>query len=297
MRKNPLKSAGCPPGRGGVRLRYARCVARRFALWMVVMSGLIGLVSGCSWAGSNVSNYEDTEDISIPAGTYHRVVVENHTGTIRVRATDGERVRGLLRKKASGNGASTLKAVVGAVTYQTLVEGDSLRIKEVYKTDDRINFWERKESTHPNVNVGLEYELLLPPGITAIEIYQSAGNTELTGYAGTVWIVNNAGNITMNGMRLAGDSRIALVSGNLDIHLAEVRADTSLVAELTAGNVTLRLPKSADVALAIGVEAGTISGNLDALPMTNSSITQTLGTGAAQCSIHVTSGNIAVKAD
>jgi len=160
-----------------------------------------------------------------------------------------------------------------------------------------VDFWSWKEANHPDVNVGLEYELVVPAGIQAIEVYQSAGNTELTGVAGNVSIVNNAGNITMTGVSLSGDSRIALVSGNLDLSLAALDPAASFIAELTAGNVSLRLPKNTDASLGVEVAAGTISGNIDSLPVTNSAVTHTLGAGSALISIRVTSGNISVKAD
>jgi len=275
----------------------SRRTAARLALLLAVSLLLSLAGAGCSWTGGNVSNYEDDEDIIVPAGTYTKLIVENHAGTIRIRGGDGENVRGILRKKASGNGASILKSVVAAATYQIVAEGETLRIKEVFKTDDRVDFWNWKETNHPDVNVGLEYDLVVPAGIQSIEIYQSAGNTELTGVTGNVSIVNNAGNITMTGVSLSGDSRIALVSGNLDLSLAALDPAASLIAELTAGNVSLRLPKNTDASLGVEVAAGTISGNIDSLPVTNSAVTHTLGAGSALISIRVTSGNISVKAD
>ena len=117
---------------------------------------LIFIGTGCDWMGTNVSHYENDEEISIPAGMYTTLIVENRAGTIRIRSTTGDRVTGLLRKKASGSGAATLKEVVGAVTYQVQATSETIRITEVYRTDDRVDFWSWKETNHPNVNVGLE---------------------------------------------------------------------------------------------------------------------------------------------
>ncbi len=258
---------------------------------------LLSFGTGCSWIGNNVSNYEHDEEINVPAGTYTTLVIENRAGTIRIQNGSGDRITGLLRKKASGNGANILKEVVGAVTYEAQGTGETLRITEVYKTDDRVDFWTWKDTAHPDVNVGLEYELTVPAGVQVVEVYQAAGNTEFNAYTGTVSVANNAGNITFSRVNLTGDSRIALVSGNLDIRVAGIAAGASLVAELTAGNIALTLPKNENIDLAAGVGAGTISGNFDSLPVTNSSVTHTLGDGGARVSVQVASGNIGIQID
>ena len=277
-------------------MKHGRMVCTgKMALIAVMSLLLILLGTGCDWMRSNVSHYEHDEEISIPAGTYTTLVVENRAGTIRVRSTTGDRVTGLLRKKASGSGAATLKDVVGSVTYQVQTAGETIMITEVYRTDDRVDFWSWKDSNHPNVNVGLEYELSVPAGIQVIEIRQAAGNTDIDQFGGTVFVANNAGNVTLSRVQLAGDSRIALVSGNLDIGIQEIAADATLVSELTAGNVTLTMPKNIHTEVNASVDAGTISGNLDSLPVTNSSVTQILGDGGTHVSVLVASGNIVIK--
>lgn len=276
---------------GTVRKKRSR--AARTALLLTAVL-LVVLCSGCSWGG-NVSNYEDDEEISVPSGNFTRLVIENRAGTIRIRSGNEDRVTGLLRKKASGTGTNLLKTVAGSVSYQVQADGDTLHLTEVFVTDDRIDFWEWKEATYPDVSIGLEYELTVPAGIQVVEVYQSAGNTEFTGYTGTVSIANNAGNITLSRVSLTGDSVIALVSGNLDLSFDRFDPTASLVTELTAGNVTINLPKNTNAGLEAGVDAGTISGNIDSLPVTNSAVTHVFGDGAARIAVRVDSGNIVIK--
>jgi hypothetical protein len=276
--------------RRGLYVKKKTTIAMGFTLAVTLI--LTMLVSGCSWLGPNVSRYESDEEISVPAGTYTTLIVENRAGTIRIKNNTGDRVTGLLRKKTSGSGASTLKTVAGAVTYQVQGSSGTLKITEVYRTDDRVDFWTWKDANHPDVNVGLEYELSVPVGVKVVEIRQAAGNTVFEAYAGTVSIANNAGNVTMTGARLTGDSRIALVSGNLDMGVSTLAADASLTAELTAGSISLTMPKNMGALLQASVGAGTISGNFDPLPITNSSLKQTLGNGGPPVIILVTSGNI-----
>lgn len=265
-------------------------IATGLALAAILIAAI--LTTGCAWMGTNVSYYENDEDISVPAGTYTTLVVENRAGTIRIKNSTGDRVTGLLRKKTSGSGSAILKSVASAVTYQVQATGSTLRITEVYRTDDRIDFWSWKDNNHPDVNVGLEYELSVPAGMTVVEVHQAAGNTEFNAYSGTVSITNNAGNVTMTDVRLSGDSRIALVSGNLDIKVAALAADASLTAGLTAGTVSLTFSKNLGAVLDASVGAGTISGNFAPLPITNSSLKQTMGNGGPPIIVLVTSGNI-----
>jgi DUF4097 and DUF4098 domain-containing protein YvlB len=95
------------------------------------------------------------------------------------------------------------------------------------------------------------------PAQANLEARLNAGNVDVRDITGTVTIANDAGNLTLDNVSLAGVSTLSDHAGNVDV-AGTLQAGASLDARTNAGNVTAALPAATAAHLDARTHAGSI---------------------------------------
>ncbi|ASS74001.1 hypothetical protein CIG75_02735 [Tumebacillus algifaecis] len=130
---------------------------------------------------------------------------------------------------------------------------------------------------------------------TKVEI--AAGSVKVNGLTGeTFEAESSSGNLTLADVAAQVKARVS--SGNAEVQMKELRHNLDI--SVTAGNVNLKVPKSASFAYDLSAKAGNLKNNLSDSTTTSGekrNQSGTIGSGGPEVRVSTMAGNITVSAE
>lgn len=178
-----------------------------------------------------------TLHITSPAGNIE--VLRGEAATVTVEATKYARARSRV------DAQDTLRQIIVGMTQS----GNTLNVQVSLPGSTGFGFLIGNRHVDLTVTV---------PEQTNLTATLNAGDVQVHDITGTVTIHNDAGNLTLDAVRLVGASTLGDHAGNIEVTGA-LNAGASLEARTNAGNVRVTLPEST----AAHLDARTQAGNVD----------------------------------
>lgn len=234
---------------------------------IIVSILIISDLSGCSIINVNYKKVdqmqkgslysEETQTLAMP--NVEKLRIKNETGQIKVERYDGDVIKILSQRTVTETEAEAAKIVFENIAISAKTVDKSFNINVVTKDGDD-DFWAWKNAKYNDVNTDLNIYVEIPKDFKIYEIELLTGDIEMKNLNGIFQIQNVTGNIALDGAEIQKESRINLITGNINIDANLANLEKLEIDNIT-GNVDLNIPKKSSVSLEANVKTGSISGS------------------------------------
>jgi hypothetical protein len=261
---------------------------------LIVCAALTACVTAAAGALQGIlvatSPAHATVNRQFAVGALPSVQIDADAANIQVEQGSAGQVAVTLTKETHALTRSLAQQDLDAITLNTEQNGDRLTIR--VNAPDGVGLY----------GVGrrsIRLLVTLPPTAN-VGVTSAAGNVEISDITGKVNVEVSAGNVTMSGMTLSGNSSVRESAGNIDIQGA-LAPETNLDLTSSAGNVDLTLPSDTRA----HVEATTSFGNASVTGFPNAKGSQStrniISTDLnpnpeSTITGHVSAGNLSIQA-
>ena len=236
----------------------------RTPLWVKLIGGcliagvLVTVILACTiaaTAGSVVALFNSTPVSATTSQTFAvagvpTVRIHNSAGNIHVVRGGAGAAVVQATKYVRGLSSSDAQTELRQITVTTTQSGDTLNIQvNEPSIGPGIHLWGTDQHVDLTITV---------PAQANIAADLNAGNVDVTDIAGTIGVQNDAGNLSLNHVTLAGSSFATDNAGNIDV-TGVLQPGASFEARTNAGNVTARLPRATSAHLTASTTAGSVS--------------------------------------
>ncbi|HEV2764370.1 MAG TPA: DUF4097 family beta strand repeat-containing protein [Pyrinomonadaceae bacterium] len=227
------------------------------------------------WCGSA---YAQDFQKSYPVGAGATISIKNVSGDVNITGYDGE-----------------------TPTVAAYREGRDREMVEVVDTSDANSV--RLGVRYPrqcNCDASVRFEVRLPRNTRyqVGPVSTASGNVEVRGVSGEINISTASGNVTVKDV--TGSVRASSASGNVEAELSRTDGARDLSFSTASGDVSVKLPSSADATVRMSTASGTV--NTD-FPLNvekhqysgGQSARGQIGSGAVQLKLSSASGNVSLN--
>lgn len=234
--------------RGGTGWKWAGgCLAGCLGL-LVLLTLICALAAGgTAFAFFHSVPVSATGSQSFSVSGAPTVRIHSHAGNVQVATGGAGTVTVAYEKHVRGWDRGDAENALRAITVTATQSGYVIDV-QVNEPDWSGPHWFGDRDVRLDVTV---------PAQASIETTLNAGNVEVRGVTGTVTVENDAGNVTLEGVTLAGASSVQDHAGNIEVR-GTLQSGSSLDARTNAGNVGATLPKATDAHLSATTHAGNI---------------------------------------
>lgn len=228
-----------------------------------------------------------TDNWAFDVSAQPTIRVKNTAGHITVTGGDGAQVAVRVTRRHSGNWTSGDEGDLEQVRVEVGQEGDTITV--ITQPGHHIQMGSR------NIQVDIEVST---PRASRLDLTLSAGQTDLRETSGPLNVKVSAGQLDLQGVRVAESSRLEVATGQIrgDVELA---AGAALDVSVAAGDVSLELPSSTSAEVDASASVGHIT--VHGLPIDVSRrivaahARGRLGDGSGRLTIHVATGSIGLR--
>jgi hypothetical protein len=274
---------------------------RRAAPWVIALGSvfiLCAALTACAAAAAGVlqgvlvatSPARESETRQFAVGASPSLELDVDAADVRVTRGSAGVVAVTLTKETHAITQSLAQRDLEAITLDAEQNGDSVTI-HVHTPDGPGVFGAARRSIKLAVSL---------PATTNMSVNGGAGNLDVTGITGRMNVQLGAGNVTMRGVMMNGNSSVRAGAGNIEIQSA-LAPQTDLDLSSSAGNVELTLPGDtrAHVDATTSVGNASVSGFQHAVGQleTKSVISTDLNPNPESVvTAHVSVGNLTIRA-
>lgn len=204
------------------------------------------------------SESEDSQKISEDRQDSEQLLIDSDSGNISVEKSKSGKIEVEIEKKVRGGSAEDKKKLLENMNIKFERTGKSIRLNVLAKNGE--DFWKWKKDTYKPIQVSINYDILLPDGITAIETKMGAGNIEVDDITAKLSVQTGAGNIDINNVNVMTDSQFNTGAGNIDFS-GKFDNVSSFDASTGVGNINFEVPEDTKFSLDVHTGIGNLSGS------------------------------------
>jgi hypothetical protein len=252
---------------------------------------LVGSVAGWFLVGGGVTRFTDTTTHTFTVAAPVMLTIQNPAGNTSIRQGSGAQVTVQVTKVVRTLNRSVATRELARMVVNTTQVSNTIAVQSNYST----SFFDGVRSTR---SVDL---VVTTPQQTSVTLRLSAGNATVTDLHGKMDLEVNAGNLTVSGAQISGNSSLRTDAGNVTASLL-MSPGATLSGQVNAGNAALTLPANTPARLDARVNVGSISIAGWSIPVTHPSppgaaASGDLGTDATgQLKVQVNVGAITLAA-
>ena len=187
-----------------------------------------------------------------------KIVLYNDSGNISIKKSENSQIKVEADKKVRGASQNDKNAVLENMNIAIERDGNLIRI--VAETNNKKDFWDWLKDESKTFQVTINYTILLPEGIKAIDISTGAGNVEIEDLSTEIKLNTGAGNIDIDEVISLGNNKISTGAGNIryDGNIDEIE---SFKVSTGAGNIEFDVPENSRMSLKANTGIGVLSGS------------------------------------
>ena len=195
---------------------------------------------------------------SVDKENAEKLVLDNNSGNIKVRKSENSQIKVEADKKVRGTSQIDKKTVLENMNIAIERDGNLIRI--VAETNNKKDFWDWLKDEYKTFQVTINYTILLPEGIKAIDISTGTGNVEIEDLSTEIKLNTGAGNIDIDEVISIGNNKISTGAGNIryDGNIDEIE---SFKVSTGAGNIEFDVPENSRMSLKANTGIGVLNGS------------------------------------
>ena len=277
---------------------------------MLVCTMAIALLSACSIdingdklnLGGNISytggtNLIEEENFVQNSDGVKTLEIVNSAGNINITRSDSKDVVVKFAKKVKGTDEKTKQEIMDNIQIKMDKSGDKLSLSARSRDENGSYIWDWASKLYKSVNVTIDYDIKVPEGVKIYKVDNNAGNTGFDNISGEIDIKQNAGQITLTGVSLEGNSSFNMNAGNINMDAAIDKADEVKI-NGTAGNINIKIPSASKINLETTLTAGNLSGSfLSGTSIKSGTFKQEINGGGTKLIVTLTAGNVIMTGD
>lgn len=205
-----------------------------------------------------VNEEEDSQKISEDIQDSQQLQIQSDSGNINIKKSETSKIEIKSENKVRGGSAADKKKLLENMNIK--LERDGKVIKLVVQTKDNKDFWSWKKNNYKAYQVSVNYDILLPDGISAIEADIGAGNIEVSDITSELSIDTGAGNMDVNNVVVMKAGKLKTGAGNIDFS-GKFDNISSFDVSTGVGNVDFEVPEDTKFSLEAHTGVGDLSGS------------------------------------
>ncbi len=195
---------------------------------------------------------------SVDRENAEKLVLDNNSGNIKIKKSENSQIKIEADKKVRGASQSDKNIVLENMNIA--LERDGKDIKIVVETKDRRDFWDWLKEDYKAFQVTINYTILIPEGITSVDVNTGAGNVDVKDLSAELKIDTGAGNIDIDRFIGIGSNELSTGAGNISFD-GNVYDIESFKASTGAGNIAFEVPEDSRMSLKANTGIGILTGS------------------------------------
>jgi hypothetical protein len=214
-----------------------------------LLSGLAaGLIVRMSQSGAPEATATLTKTFTV--GVRLTLVIHDTAGAVTLTRGGDGRVAVQATRRVRDRSETDARRILDELTVDVTQDGNTITIQTRFPSET---------SAVPGGSRTVDIDLTVPQA-SQVNADVAAGNVTIGQIAGQMIVTVTAGNIEARNVIFAGASRFTATAGNVTLD-SEMNSGTLLEAQVTTGNITLRLPAGTPAHLDARTDVGTVHVN------------------------------------